>query len=403
MAKKEVETIFESASRASARELCPYAAENRSYKTTESQLTGTIFHAMASRSLSTLNTSFSEVFDYVIGDYTEEIEENGFSLDSIALDCVGLFENFIDHKKIRDIFDDPDSIYLIDGQNHQMAQDFERGGKDRILLVNYLNKKKKNAFYGYPDLVLVYESGEVEIIDFKTGMTEDSSTQLKVYASIVFEMFPGQDELKATYLYLRTRRMSPYTFTRKEIESFQRARVKGQNAIKKAQPEELERRLNRYCTSCEFMTGCSACAEVCFEFPWVSVTTPSTEDEFWQLYQVYERAKIAEGLAKKLKEQAKDTILEKIEKEGGSYNAGENCYIRKESASSYEYDIDTALEVIEENKIPMNKVISISKAKIEKWLKENDHPNRKQIVELIEDGKIQLGSKVTIQKKQRVV
>lgn len=73
--------------------------------------------------------------------------------------------------------------------------------------------------------VLIIKGDTAIIIDWKTGKVKEDMDQLKIFALMVFAHYPQVQTVKASYLWLKTRQMTPKpssTFTREEVPALWR-------------------------------------------------------------------------------------------------------------------------------------------------------------------------------------
>ena len=113
---------------------------------------------------------------------------------------------------------------------------------------------------GKLDLVLDLNNGSLEVVDFKTGKSEEKDDfQLRFY-KLLTELNFGQPVSKASFYYLRTGNIKEFNLEKDDLEKIKKEVIK---KIKKIQAQkEYITKPSKLCRYCMFKTFCPAKKEV---------------------------------------------------------------------------------------------------------------------------------------------
>jgi len=363
---KQTKEINESATRASGRELCEYKSENQSFSESIPTIAGNLSHDICELSFRKLSNNFEEIFEEVFKKYESDFDRYVVKKEDAKTKARKHFKNFQNNFEIKEIFANPDTLRLIDGDE---VEGFTFRLFDRNLLKAPLNKTGKNNFIGMPDFVVIKKrQGKLTLIifDLKTGMTKYSASQLKVYACIMRKM-PGFrfEKIIGKFLYLETGQIDTHEFSEDDLDKFQRSRVRAMNRIAKTEKKDLKRSLNKFCCWCEFLPDCKEANDIKIELPYKLVKEIKKEKEFIEILQAIDKIKIIKKLSDSLYEKAKKARNDFIEKNDNELVIENKKYSLKEITIGYSDDIKRQFELAEKYELNIAEIFKLKMSSVE--------------------------------------
>ena len=227
------------------------------------------------------------------------------------------------------------------------------------------------SLIGAIDKVEEIDQDTLLIVDYKTSKTVPTADQIKedlqlsIYDLVAHKIWPQYKRIILSLDFLKSDMLYTYR-TEGEREEFSDYLTQLYNQMVDLKKEDAQADLNIFCPWCDFKEYCSTYQKACKKSKYEFLPVMKYTDD--QLVSEWGTVKSTKKILENRERELGQIIIEKIKKDSKSLICGdEQVYIRQNSRISY--DIDTILTVIPVKEL--DKVVSINKGRIEKYMDSN--------------------------------
>lgn len=342
-----------------------------------------------------LNCKQKYWFSYV--EHLPKVANPAFKLGTTcheALEFAGIIwkeKNEFSKTDIKKIMDEYDAVSIREGITEMTIH---KEGKDlvRKRLNNFIAGKKiidlefKFGFgretkdvttddgiplIGAIDKVEEIDQDTLLIVDYKTSKTVPTSDQIKedlqlsIYDLVAHKIWPQYKRIILSLDFLKSDILYTYR-TEEEREEFSDYLTQVYSQMTNLKEEGAEASLNIFCPWCDFKEYCSTYQKACKKTKYDFLPVMKYTDD--QLISEWSSVKSTKKILETRERELGQVIIEKIKEESKNLISGDRqVYIRQHSRTNY--DIDTILKVIPVKEL--NRVVSINKNKVEKYMDNN--------------------------------
>ena len=209
------------------------------------------------------------------------------------------------------------------------------------------------------------------IVDYKTSKTAPTTDQIKedlqlsIYDLVAHKIWPQYKRIILSLDFLKSDILYTYR-TEEERKEFSDYLTQVYNQMVNLKEENVKANLNIFCPWCDFKEYCSTYQKACKKSKYEFLPIMKYTDD--QLVSEWSTVKSTKKILEIRERELGQVIMEKIKRDSKNlaYDAGE-VYIRQSSRTSY--DVDTILKVVPVKEL--DKVVSINKGRIEKYMDDN--------------------------------
>ena len=209
------------------------------------------------------------------------------------------------------------------------------------------------------------------IVDYKTSKTAPTTDQIKedlqlsIYDLVAHKIWPQYKRIILSLDFLKSDILYTYR-TEEERKEFSDYLTQVYNQMVNLKEENVKANLNIFCPWCDFKEYCSTYQKACKKSKYEFLPIMKYTDD--QLVSEWSTVKSTKKILEIRERELGQVIMEKIKRDSKNlaYDAGE-VYIRQSSRTSY--DVDTILKVVPVKEL--DKVVSINKGRIEKYMDNN--------------------------------
>jgi hypothetical protein len=209
------------------------------------------------------------------------------------------------------------------------------------------------------------------IVDYKTSKTAPTTDQIKedlqlsIYDLVAHKIWSQYKRIILSLDFLKSDILYTYR-TEEERKEFSDYLTQVYNQMVNLKEENVKANLNIFCPWCDFKEYCPTYQKACKKSKYEFLPIMKYTDD--QLVSEWSTVKSTKKILEIRERELGQVIMEKIKRDSKNlaYDAGE-VYIRQSSRTSY--DVDTILKVIPVKEL--DKVVSINKGRIEKYMDNN--------------------------------